>query len=334
MKVVFFHRKPRPNFNFSVENLFRQIREALPSTVDWEVKQLRYFSQGLFKRIYISLEAAWNQKGINHITGDINYIAIFLRKKKTVLTVLDVGFMKHPSTLARMVLRFFWIVLPVKRAGVITTISQSTKDELLKYVTTDPSRIKVIYVPISSSFVPSPKVFNKHEPTILQIGTKPNKNVPRLVQALKGIPCKLEIVGEINAELAAELQASQINFAASKNLPHEELLVKYREADILSFVSTYEGFGMPIAEGNAIGRAVVTSNILSMPEVAGDAAHLVDPFDVQSIREGILKVISDDTYREQLIERGYRNHLRFDVKTIARQFTEIYESLDSQLKYE
>jgi len=329
MKVIFFHRKPRPNFNFSVENLFHQIREALPKNVDWEVRQLRFYSQGFLKRLFICLEAAWRQKGINHVTGDINFIAIFLRKRKTVLTILDVGFMKHKSKLARMILQLFWIVLPVKRAGVITTISQSTKDELLKYVDINPSLIKVIYVPISTSFVPLPKKFNKQKPVILQIGTKPNKNVLRLVQALRGISCKLEIVGEIGPELVGALEASPIDYTASKNLSQQELLEKYKSADILSFVSTYEGFGMPIAEGNAIGRVVVTSNILSMPEVAGNAAHLVDPFDVQSIRNGILKVISDDVYREQLIERGYQNHLRFDVQRIAQQFAEIYESMDS-----
>jgi len=329
MKVVFFHRKPRPNFNFSVENLFHQIRGALPKNVDWEVRQLRFYSQGFLKRLFICLEAAWRQKGINHVTGDINFIAIFLRKRRTVLTILDVGFMKHKSKLARMILQLFWIVLPVKRAGVITTISQSTKDELLKYVDINPSLIKVIYVPISTSFFPLPKKFNKQKPVILQIGTKPNKNVLRLVQALRGISCKLEIVGEIGTELVGALEASPIDYTASKNLSQQELLEKYKSADILSFVSTYEGFGMPIAEGNAIGRVVVTSNILSMPEVAGNAAHLVDPFDVQSIRNGILKVISDDLYREQLIERGYQNHLRFDVQRIAQQFAEIYESMDS-----
>ena len=79
MKVVFFHRKPRPNFNFSVENLFKQVRNALPAAVEWEVSEAKYFSQGLFKRIYIALEAAARQKDVNHITGDINFIAIFLK---------------------------------------------------------------------------------------------------------------------------------------------------------------------------------------------------------------------------------------------------------------
>lgn len=329
MKVVFFHRKPRPNFNFSVESLFKHIRAFLPEEVEWEVKELAHFSQGFFKRFYISVEAAVSQKGINHITGDINFVAIGLKRRRTVLTILDVGFMKHANPLARTVLRYFWIVFPVKRSAIVTTISESTRQEVMKYVKVDPTRIKVVYVPISAAFRPEPKLFNKTEPVILQIGTKPNKNVARLVRALKGLSCRLEIIGEVNEALQEELLTSGIKYQASKNLTNEEILEKYRSADILSFVSTYEGFGMPIVEANALGRVVVTSNLLSMPEVAGNAAHLVDPFDVNSIREGILKVIHDDDYRETLIHNGYENRKRFDAEKIARQYTEIYKSLSA-----
>ena len=264
---------------------------------------------------------------MNHVTGDINFIALGLRKKKTVLTILDVGFMKHPNRIARAILRYFWIIFPVKRSQVITTISEATRQEVLKHVKVDPSKIKVVYVPISASFTFQPKAFNKKEPIILQIGTKPNKNVGRLVQALIGIQCRLEIIGEVNDALQKQLVASGIKYYASKNLSNDEIVDKYRKADILSFVSTYEGFGMPIVEANAIGRVVVTSNILSMPEVAGDAAHLVDPFDVDSIRRGILRVINDDEYRDSLIAKGVENCKRFDVRTIAGQYTEIYKSL-------
>lgn len=330
MKVTFFHRRPRPNVNFSVENLFKQIREALPAEVDWQVKILKYHSDGFLKRLYISLEAAFGQNGISHVTGDINFVAMFLKKRKTVLTILDVGFMKHPNRFLRTLLKYFWIVFPAKGSAVVTTISQSAKDELLKFVNVRPDKIKVIYVPISESFQIDEKPFNKERPTILQIGTKVNKNVPRLVDALKGIPCTLELVGEVNEELTGKLVANKIDYRVSKNLTNDEILTKYKSADILSFVSTYEGFGMPIVEANAIGRVVVTSNILSMPEVAGNAAELVDPFSVESIRAGILRVINDDEHRTQLIANGYTNRKRFDVHKIASQFTEIYRSLDSQ----
>jgi glycosyltransferase involved in cell wall biosynthesis len=86
---------------------------------------------------------------------------------------------------------------------------------------------------------------------------------------------------------------------------------------------------MPIVEANAVGRVVVTSNLLSMPEVAGGAAHLVDPFDVSSIRSGILKVIEDDSYREALITKGFANRKRFDTRQIAQEYAEIYRLLNT-----
>lgn len=222
MKVVFFHRKPRPDYNFSVENLFKQIREAFTSEVEWEVKELSFYSEGFFKRLFISLEAAFNQRSINHVTGDINFIGIFLKKKRTVLTILDVGFMTHPNRFARLVLKWFWITLPVKRAGVITTISESTKEEVLKYANIRPDKIKVIYVPILPDFVSNPKAFTKSKPVILQIGTRHNKNVLRLTRALKGLNCRLEIVGDVSAELASELKFSTIDYSASKNLSNAQ----------------------------------------------------------------------------------------------------------------
>ena len=86
---------------------------------------------------------------------------------------------------------------------------------------------------------------------------------------------------------------------------------------------------MPIAEANAVGRPVITSNLLSMPEVAGDAACIVDSFNASEIREGILKIINDQAYRETLIHNGFSNARRFDSKEVARQYYAIYKELSS-----
>jgi len=327
MEVVFFHRKPRPNKNFSVEILFEQIRHHLPSDVQSKVHIAKYYSSGFLKRIYIALEAIFNQEEINHVTGDINFVAILLKKRRTVLTFLDVGLMNHPNPLARKVLQWFWIQLPAKRAAYITTISASTKNELLKYVKIDKKKIKVIYVPVSGDLHFNPKKFNENCPVILQIGTKENKNVNRLVTALTGLSCKLEIVGELNESQIEHLKVNKISYTNSINLSSQELASKYKEADIVTLVSTYEGFGMPIVEAQIVGRPVVTSDLLSMPEVAGDGALLVDPFDPVDIREAILKIIHNEGLRADLIRKGRENADRFSADRVANQYYELYKSM-------
>jgi len=167
---------------------------------------------------------------------------------------------------------------------------------------------------------------------LLQVGTRQNKNLDRLVQAIDGIPCKLDIIGELGAETLRLLEQHKTEYSWATNLSKAAIIEKYIACDILVFASTFEGFGMPIIEANAVERAVVTSSISAMPEIAGNAACLVDPFSIESIRHGIKKVIEDDVYREALVEAGRKNKLRFEAATIANQYAQLYKEVDSRNK--
>ena len=118
-----------------------------------------------------------------------------------------------------------------------------------------------------------------------------------------------------------------IDYTNEYNISDERLLQKYIACDILSFISTFEGFGMPIIEANAIERVVITSNISSMPEVAGSAACLVNPTEITDIKKGFLKLINDDCYRKTLIDNGRINKLRFDANTIADKYYQVYKKV-------
>ena len=322
--VTFFQRKARSVGNYSVEFIFDDVRNRLKDKIAANTFFSKYESTGLFKRFYNCIEAARNQGGVNHITGDINYIGLFLDKQKTIHTVLDCVFIASSSGLKRSILKYFWLTVPVKRSRFVTAISEATKAEILKYVKCDPAKIVVIPVAISDRFTRKDKVFNRDCPIILQIGTAHNKNIPRLIAALKGINCCLHIVGRQNDEYVKLLREVGVRYEYQWGLSDGEMIKKYEEADIISLTSTYEGFGMPILEAQAIGRPVITSNILSMPEVAGDAACLADPFDVESIRAGINRIIHDDMYRDNLIVKGFQNIKRFDPQGIALQYLELY----------
>jgi glycosyltransferase involved in cell wall biosynthesis len=335
MRVVFFQRKPYPH-QFSIEKVFEGVRHELAkdASVTVEVKVMPYYSTGILPRIKNIWWTREHQGDINHITGDVHYIALGLMKHKTILTIHDLNFLDHPNPIIRWLLKLFWITLPLKCVSYITVISEATCGDLLRITDFAKDRIKVIPNYYDQSFRPVHKNFNIQQPRILQIGTKSNKNVSRLIEVLEGISCHLVIVGAASESLKDNLKRAGISFAWLQNLSDKELKEQYALCDILCFVSTKEGFGMPILEAQATGRVVVTSNISSLPEVAGDAAVYVDPFDLSSIRKGILKVINDTPYRNDLIRIGYANVKRFELDKVAGMYRGLYQAIHSKSEFQ
>lgn len=323
-QVTFFQRKPRAFGNYSVEILFDQLRESLADRIDASICISRYPSSGLFRRLFNCVEAWWRQGRVNHVTGDVNYLGLLMRKQSCIQTVLDCVHLENATGVKYRLLKLLWLELPEKHCRYITAISESTKQQILKHLACDPDKIKVIHVALPGGFERHDKSFNTILPRVLQIGTAPNKNVPRLIEALTGLPIHLDLVGGFNATYDQQLKQAGLSFTYRCNLNAGEMLEAYKSADIVSLVSTYEGFGMPIIEGQAIGRAVIAGNVASMPEVAGNGAGLVDPYDVQAIRQGILRIINDSAYRETLIVNGFENVKRFTPEIIANQYLQLY----------
>ena len=327
VKLSYFLRKRRTGANFSVEQIFNDLAKRF--NYDYNVNQiiLPYVSSGFFKRIMNVFSASFNQGDINHITGDINYVAILQRKSKTISTILDLGILHRTNGVKRAILLKVWFKWPVNRSKWVTVISEATKQDLLENVKCNPEKIKVIYVPISKYFKQVDKVFDNTCPTILQIGGAPNKNLKGLIAAIKDINCKLLIIGEISKSNLESLRKLKINYQNKVAIPFEEIIESYISSDILFFASTFEGFGMPILEAQATGRPVVTSNILSMPEVGGDASIYVDPLNINEIRNAILSLIMDESLRLELIRKGFDNVKRFDSEKIALQYEDLYNDI-------
>lgn len=327
MQVVHFNRKPRKIGNYSIEGFYAQIREALKDKIDFKVVECSYESNGIFKRLFNAIYSAFKQGEINHVTGDVNYLNMFFRKNRCIITILDCGLLYDTKGFAHKFYKYFWFTLPIKRAKYVIAISQSTKDEILKFVKCEPEKIIPIYVSVSEKFKRMDKLFNKEKPVILHIGSAPNKNLKRLILALEGINCRLEIVGKIQQDELELLKENKIDYNNIYGITEEEMIKKYEKCDILSLVSTYEGFGMPIVEANTVGRPVITSNLLSMPEVAGDAAVIIDPFDVDEIKNGILKIINDNSYRDKIIALGFENLMRFNIDKISNEYSKVYQNI-------
>lgn len=325
IKVAFLSRKPHHLGNFSIELFYRLVRENLKEPFVPVYKEMPFLNTGLLKRLGNTIYSVFNQGTINHITGDIHYVSTFLKKRKTVLTILDCGMLHQSTGLKHELFKLLWFKIPVKRSALITAISQATKEDIIRFTGCDEKKVEVVYVSISPAFKPSPKPFNVAQPRILQIGTASNKNIERLAKALQGVPCRLVIVGKVQDNILALLRENGIEHEIiAKRLTDEEVLEEYKKCDILTFISTLEGFGMPIVEANATGRVVITGNVTSMPEVAADAAHLVDPFSVDEMKKGFIKIINDEGYRNRLIDNGYRNWRRFSIETITDRYADLY----------
>ncbi len=250
-----------------------------------------------------------------------------MRKRKTILTIHDLEIVNRSKPLARKVILFFWFYLPYLRVRYVTVISEFTKTELLKFGNISSEKIKVIHDCIPGEIPFVPKMFHADCPVILHLGTKPNKNLPRLIEAIRGIPCKLVVIGQLEPEQVLLLKDASIRYDNLFDLPYAKVIDRYKNADIISFVSTYEGFGLPILEAQSIGRPVLTSNLSSMPEVAGEGAMYVDPLDVASIRQGILDLINDAVLREDLVRKGMENIKRFKPDNIAEQYAALYREI-------
>jgi glycosyltransferase involved in cell wall biosynthesis len=333
-RIAFINRRPVEG-QYSIESYFKRISDSLRNLgVDLQSFTSPYTSKGLVPRLKIIRFAHRHQEAINHITGDIHFAALGLDPARTVVTVHDCGRLHQLSGIKQVLLRQIWFEIPLRRAAAITVISQAVKDDLLNWVPTLSSKdIHIIPVSISPLFTYSARVFNDSNPRILQIGTKANKNLPRLAQAMRGLDATLVIIGKLDKDLLRLLSAYNIRYENYSGLSEAEVVDLYRSSDILAFASTLEGFGMPILEAQAIGRVVLTSNCTSMPDVAGGGALLVDPYSVSSIRAGLIRLIEDSSLRQQLISRGLRNTKRFSSDAIAAQYLQVYQSILPAIGY-
>lgn len=330
-RVAVFFRRNRETANFSIETSFERMLASFPAHSEFVPVRTTssYFSNGLLPRLRAVLEARRRAGEVNHVTGDVHFLVLGLPAARTVLTIHDCVFLRHPNPLARRLLKWIWLDWPVRHCRFVTAVSQATREEILRQTGCDPDKVVVIPTVIADDFTRVDRPFNRECPRILHVGLAPNKNLERHAAALAGLPCHLHIVGRLEQRQRELLEAHGIRYTAEHNISRAAMHRAYADSDLLLFASTLEGFGMPIVEAQSVGRPVVTSKLSSMPEVAGAGACLVDPYDVAAIRAGVMKVIADDDYRAALVTAGFENVGRFDAGRVARQYEALYRRVSA-----
>jgi glycosyltransferase involved in cell wall biosynthesis len=330
--ITYIFRRRSPAV-FSIENLF----DALYAHFEQSGARIRrlelpHVSTGIISVVRNAWYVARHRnKGQLHITGDVHYAALFCPFTRTIVTIHDCVVLQRGAGFKRFVMRVLWFWLPLRFASAITVISAQTKDEVLKTAAIPVRKITVIPNFVHPAFAFGERPFAAEQPHILHVGTTPNKNLSRVIAALRNIPCVLVIVGEMTRATLMQLEDCAVNFQNFVGIDQEAMVRLYREADIVSFPSTYEGFGMPILEGQSVGRAVLTSDLDPMRSVAGPGgALLVDPHSVDAIREGFLALIGDGLMRARLIAAGRENCSRFTLQTVAASYLAVYQKLNER----
>jgi glycosyltransferase involved in cell wall biosynthesis len=209
-----------------------------------------------------------------------------------------------------------------RRADRILTVSASSKRDILHYFNVPPEKIEVVYNALDERFGAEPRPeeiarvrerFQLDHGFVLYAGNiKPHKNLVRLIDAFEGLRSAVH-------KYKLHKHVRFLGF-----LSDETLAVLYRLAAVFVFPSLYEGFGLPPLEAMASGTPVVTSNVSSLPEVAGDAAVLVDPYDAMDIKDGIKRVLTDPALAAEMRRKGLLRAREFSWERSVARTLEIY----------
>lgn len=276
----------------------------------------------------------------------------FIKKYKTIVTVHDLiplVFPKHFPAGIRGSIKWRIQKWSLHQVNAIITDSECSKKDIIQYTNISNKKVHVVYLAAGEDFkkletgnwkLEIKSRYNLPDRFALYVGDVTwNKNLPRLIEAIKKINLTLVMVGKAlvsenfdkanpwNQDLARvkELIKGDKRFIQLGFIPKDDLVGIYNLATVFVMPSLYEGFGLPILEAMACGCPVVTSKEGSIPEVAGDAAFYVDPYDVKSIASGIKGLFENEEERKCLSSEGIDRAKKFSWKKIAEETMVIYE---------
>jgi|Deesub1362A_J573_1020465.scaffolds.fasta_scaffold03662_2 glycosyltransferase involved in cell wall biosynthesis len=271
-----------------------------------------------------------------------------LQVKNQVLTIHDIAYLEHPEWFNRAFVKWYRFLVPrlVRQVRRVITVSRFTRDRLVETVEVSLEKISVIPNGVDVRFQPKApeevartrNVLGIPSPNyVLSLGSlEPRKNLHRLLKAWSNIHHKLPddvwlvitgAKGKYSVFQNVSFNKLPPRVYLTGYVPDEYLPALYSGALAFVYVSLYEGFGLPPLEAMACGTPVVTSNITSLPEVVGNAAILVNPYDIRDITDGIYELIRNDALREELKSKGMERAKQFTWDRTAALTWEVLKAV-------
>lgn len=336
-------------FNFLNRNDISKDIEGL----NMPIKLCTLFPYGVYRRIWNMIPINYNK--LFNSNADIyhffNFIVPPRIKGKVITTIHDMTYVLYPETMDKRNLKRIKddIVYSVERSDKIITVSESSKRDIIKYLNVPEEKIEIVYNGVHyyefSGILTKEKrlmVRSKYslpEKYILYMGTlEPRKNIESILESYYVLKknyaseVKLVIAGKKgwlfeNIFSVVEKLKLQNDVVFTDYVDELDKAAIYQMASLFVFPSIYEGFGIPVLEAMAASVPVITSNVSSLPEVAGDAAVLVEPKDINSLAESMHKILSDDDFKLELVEKGHIQAKKFTWQSSAEKLYEIYKSI-------
>ncbi len=274
-------------------------------------------------------------------------------RARSVVTIHDLAFLTNPECAMPSLVEYLTAVVPraVRSADRIITVSQATANDLTERLAIPPEKITVAYSGLDPRFTPERDEaaieairakYGIQRPCILAVSTiEPRKNYERLIAAFAQAmhesdgPRMLVIAGRKGWLYDGVFEAvEKLHLGGGVKfldyVSDDELPLLYKAADVLAMPSISEGFGIPVTEAMASGTPVVCSTGGSLPEIAGDAALTVDPYDVERLAAALLRLTRDASLRETLAARGLERIKAFSWDLSARAHLDVYHSLGAR----
>ncbi len=309
-----------------LKNELRKIPGLKTLIHTWRNNQFRSYNRGIKPSLY----------------HETNYVPFYFEYGPTIITVCDLSFVRHPEWHPSDRVKYFekYCLKKLSQMEAVITISAFSKKEILNLLNVDGAKIFVTPLGVDRSFMPNGKrMQGLPDQYLLFLGNlEPRKNLQSLLTAYRSLPRNLRdryplVIAGAKAWPTNKSENTLRSFRGDEKIvftgyvPQVLLPDLYRGASLFVYPSFYEGFGLPVIEAMACGVPVLASNTTSLPEVVGDAGMLVNPYNIDELREGMIKLLDDEKMRIEMSSRGLERAKLFSWDKCAKETLAVYEKV-------